>query len=128
MTIYRIEIRVPYERVQSVNYESLEEVVSCLRLHKSIYENCLDNVKIDNITTGGVTSEVDAYRLMKHAEAGKPLAVPGMLEVETEVFGLLSDVRREVIGQETLDRIDRLRDLIAGLVSRPSTDEMASLG
>lgn len=111
MPSYEIEWTIAYEGIQRHDADSLEEVVAWLKGNQSRYEWTLDNV-----TIRGATGEVDAYELVRRAEAGEPLTVAGFGKVEAEVLGILSDVRAGAVNQETLDRVERLRTLLVGLM------------
>ncbi len=111
MARYEIEYSVPYEGIHKNDFEALEDVILWLRRNASSYEWSLDN-----ITVRGATGEVDVYDLIRRADKGEPLSVPAIEQVEDEVIGLLNDVKRQEVSQQTLNRLDRLRELLVTLM------------
>ena len=100
-----------YEGTSMEIVETLLDVVQWLDANKEIYDYSLDNIQIV-----GLTGDVDAYGLVERANSGRALSSPGFLDVQVEVIGLLRDVDCQVVGQATLDRVELLRNLVAGLI------------
>ena len=90
---------------------TLEGVVEWLRDNKSKY-----GWSLDNVTVHQDLGEIDVYDLFRRAEAGKSLAPPGAMQVEAELRALLRDARMERVGQETLDRVERIRTLLTDMM------------
>lgn len=123
MSHYEIEWTIPYEGVQKVTTETLQEVVDWIRSNKVSYE-----WSYDNLTVRGDLGEVNVYDLMRRADAGEPLTPPSLVEVEFYVGRLLYDVSHQTVGVETLAALDRLRDLITGLAMENKTEVPAPSG
>lgn len=110
MNDYEISYSVGHDRGEA-SAASLDRVATWLRDHRRDYD-----WSIDNVAVRGPLGEIDVYDLMRRAETGEPLSPPGLLQAEAEVEAILGALRRDAVGQSTLDAVERLRAIIEGLV------------